>query len=121
MGLTVSHDCWDRGYSSFHNFRMALAECNNIDLMEMQGFVEEGKSWESEKDKGLAKFLYHSDCDGYFKWYECREIAESLEKSIQRIGYIVEVGCDEFYKNALRQWADGLMEAYYNYETVIFR
>jgi hypothetical protein len=41
--------------------------------------------WSAFRPNPLHKLLYHSDCDGYINWSDCRKIAKELKKILDRI------------------------------------
>lgn len=135
MGLDTSHDCWHGPYSSFMQFRRAIAVAVGIPLDFMDGFEEQTKSrvsdipvlsqqlpirWDSLKPDALHKLLNHSDCDGQIEVADLIPIAERLEA----VGpTLPDAGIDfpEFYRDRAAKFAKGLRNAWSLNEPVIFR
>jgi hypothetical protein len=104
MGLDTSHNAWHGAYSRFMRFRIAIAKTIGIDLMNMSGFIEEGKSWYEVEDP-LKFLLHHSDCDGELSVEECRAIAVRLREIAPKLA-----GEEDFEERAI-QFAKGCEEA----------
>jgi hypothetical protein len=79
MGLDTSHDCWHGPYSSFNEWRVAIAKTIGIDLKSMEGFGGE-IPWQSLPADNLHILLYHSDCDGSISAKDCGPLAARLEE-----------------------------------------
>jgi hypothetical protein len=80
MGLDTSHNAWHGPYSSFNEFRRAVARA--------AGFVPLDQLWRENKwddAEPLHKLLNHSDCDGEIKWEDCEGIAKRLEEIAPKI------------------------------------
>lgn len=76
MGLQCSHDAWSGSYSSFDNFRQAVATTCQLPWP---------IPWDSPIHPGLKLFLTHSDCEGRFEPEECKLVAEGLESILDNI------------------------------------
>lgn len=70
-------------YGGFMRFRERIAEHYGINLKEMEGFCENGKSWSDKLIGPMVLFLHHSDCDGEIASEKCGEIAAELMTVIE--------------------------------------
>lgn len=120
MGLDTSHGCWHGAYSAFMRWRIEIARCAGIELQEMAGFKDGGKSWEPYKDDVLTELLNHSDCDGELEWKVCGKLADRLEEIMKLLpekdfgGHIGDI------KEKTQTFIDGLREAFKSRENVDF-
>lgn len=103
MGLDTSHDAWHGPYSSFAEWRRAVAQAAGFPpLTEMRGFGG-SLAWEtSPGDKRLIPLLHHSDCDGEISPANCADIAEALS------GLVIE---NEWLREKTAQFIDGCHRA----------
>lgn len=141
---------WYGGYGSFNKWRCKLAELYGIpNLNYMEGFYDESQlyflnyvydgdppdymqiaidrlkglfplKWDSLKPNHIHKLLYHSDCDGIFRWSSCRRVADALEKLVPLLPD--EDDCTHIgnWKETTQKFIDGLRYAYNNKKDVIF-
>ena len=119
MGLDVSHDCWHGAYSAFMRWRREIARVVGIDLMSMEGFKENGTSWETLKPDVLHVLLTHSDCDGYIQWKQTKKLADRLTELLPLLegeggGHIGS------YREKTQEFIDGLLLAHEAHERVEF-
>lgn len=77
MGLFCSHGAWGSSYSSFHDFRVAIADAIGIELVKMS-FGRVMKWPPTEDQEPLVALLTHSDCDGFLTPRQCGGIARRL-------------------------------------------
>ena len=144
MGLDVSHDCWHGPYSAFHRWRVQLARVANYPPLDLiDGFRDEllakpEQPLISRKPflrDSLSLLLFHSDCDGGIRWWQCRPLALRL-LGLYRESYAVEApprpGCGcwvdpkparadyDGFRPALMRWIVGLLDAHTARETVTF-
>lgn len=83
MGLDTSHNAWHGPYSSFGDFRIALANQVGINLNEMQGFG--GKIPFDTINDDVKILLDHSDCDGEILPDDCTKLAVRLRGIMQTL------------------------------------
>ena len=81
MGLDFRGSEARWSYGGFNRFRKKLAEKIGINLDDMAGFVEAGKSW-AGIDDGIVPLLNHSDCDGELTPDECKQVAPRLRELV---------------------------------------
>ncbi len=99
MGLGFSHSTAHWSYIGFMHFRERLALHIGINLHEMAGFSDDGKSWSKIKSP-LKYLLNHSDCDGQISAKRCGKIWPELKNILLQwdpAHYDVEMGlllCD---------------------------
>jgi len=79
MGIDIGAAHWS--YTGFNRFRERLAEADQIFLNGMEGFVENGMTWEGIKSP-LVPLLFHSDCDGELTPKECQKVVPRLREII---------------------------------------
>ena len=53
-------------------------------------------AWNNGNDEDLDKLLFHSDCDGYLTYTECKKIYEKLQKMNVEVK---NKDMNEIYKN----------------------
>lgn len=85
MGLDTSHDCWHGPYSSFNDFRRAVAKVLGFDLDSMVGFGGL-QSWDDLPADALHPLLNHSDCEGQLTPQECAGIMKRLREIAPDLG-----------------------------------
>lgn len=86
MGLVVSHDCWDGSYSSFMEFRKALAQAAGLPELEtMAGFTSPGLSWAPFEQDALCVLLNHPDSWGEIAAEDCEILADRLDEVLQQM------------------------------------
>ena len=82
MGLGTTHGCWSGPYSSFGEWRWAVASAAGINLRVMQGYG--GKTaWDTADP--LTGLLYHSDCEGSLAVPLLTPLAARLEELLPKI------------------------------------
>ena len=135
MGLSVSHDCWEGSYSSFHRWRVKLADVVGIPLDLMEGYsqgnlldsavilqndprykhigdalinyLSRPVQWDILKPDILHVLLHHSDCDGYLP-------VEVLEPLADRLSELLPLldgdggGHIGSYRDKTKKFIDGL-------------
>ena len=69
-------------YGGFMEFRIRLAKEIGIDLKSMEGFIEDGNSWDDVEDD-IKLFLNHSDCDGELHCENCEKVWPRLKELIK--------------------------------------
>jgi len=80
-------------YSGFINFRKRIAKACGTDLLEMEGFKENGHPWEYPwigTLGDLIPFMNHSDCDGHLTAKQCRLAAVRLRQVIELLKCFVK-------------------------------
>jgi hypothetical protein len=131
MGLDTTHDAWHGAYSSFGNWRNALAEAAGYKLKKVtygSGFevdqpdidwsddvgsgAVEGE-WAEVPEDALLILLCHSDCDGVIHPREAAALADRLAIVIT---LLPEDNSDEDqwgygHRARTRQFIDGLRAA----------
>ena len=118
MGLDTSHDCWHGAYSSFMQWRKAIAKAAGYPaLKEMEGFGG-NIAWSTVKDSPLIELLNHSDCDGSIKWQHCKGIADALGSLLPELAQIDP--CDDWIYHKTVDFMDGLRRASSAKENVEF-
>lgn len=86
MGLDTTHDCWHGPYSSFGDFRRALAEAAGMPpLYEMAGYKNGFRAWDSIPPDVLHKLLNHSDCEDEIEANDCAPLADRMEELLPKI------------------------------------
>ena len=73
-------------YSGFMNFRKRIAASCGANLLEMEGFKENGRPWEYPwigTLGDLIPFMNHSDCDGHLTAKQCRRAAVRLRQVLE--------------------------------------
>ena len=86
MGLDTTHDCWHGPYSSFGDFRRALAKAAGMPpLDEMHGYKQGFRAWDSLRPDVLHKLLNHSDCDDEINTEDCAPLADRMEALLPNI------------------------------------
>jgi hypothetical protein len=94
MGLDTTHDCWHGPYSTFNDWRVAVARAAGIELLAMEGFTrlphlrggptvgdtDLGMSWSKYAHDPICILLNHSDCDGTIVADDCVRLADRLEE-----------------------------------------
>ena len=111
MGLETTHNCWHGPYSSFNQFRCAIALADGFNLEEMEGY-DGGRKWESLPPNKIHLLLDHSDCEGRLDWKQCGHIAESFIELYPRL--------DPRWQVEARQFVKGLRLARKQKKSVIF-
>lgn len=106
MGLRVTHDCWDGGYSAFMLFRKQL--CRTAYGEPYEDVLRERSIPE---DDALKTLLTHSDCDGEIAHKDCKPLAERLLELAPKMGA---------FEAETRQFAFGLACAHEAGENVEF-
>ena len=81
MGLVTTHGAFEGSYSSFNQWRRAVAAAAGIDLSSLRGYGGR-EDWPEEKDEPLVAILSHSDCDGSLLWKSLIRLAARLESLI---------------------------------------
>lgn len=119
MGLDTSHGAWSGPYSSFAEWRGAVAEAAGFPpLDDMRGF---GGSipWSDPRitDQGLVLLLNHSDCDGEISPSDCARIADSLERLLGEF----RGEESEYYRDRTREFIEGCRAAARANQHLIFR
>lgn len=84
MGLDIDCSCgyhhvWHGGYSTFRQYRRAVAKARGFDYEAMLADVNDEalRCWQG--DRLLHTFLQHSDCDGQWTPDECRMLLPLLQ------------------------------------------
>lgn len=147
MGLNTTHNAWNGGYGSFHNWRTWLAEQYDIPLDLMQGFYLEDRNpfqlleykfpkgdeiemsalrrikksfplkWNAFRPNPLHELFYHSDCDGYINWRSCGKIAKELKKLLSEL---VADESNSFHIDRTKDFMEGCELAFKNKEKLEF-
>jgi len=141
MGLYISHDAWQGGYSSFHLWRKCVAASYHIPLELMEGFwskdspaerllVDLGDklggryfkekyypllplSWEMVKaPEEIQELLYHSDCDGEIEPEIAGKIAVRLKEILPKIKSKYPRWNDAEVKDLTKRFIEGAEEAH---------
>jgi hypothetical protein len=118
MGLDTTHDCWHGPYSSFGDWRKALAEAAGLPpLDDMEGFGGD-ILWTILKDRPLYLLINHSDCEGTLKASDCAAIADDLETLLPKLS---DSGHYGGHKKDAERFIAGLRKAAAAGEDVEFR
>jgi hypothetical protein len=126
MGLDTSHNCWHGPYSSFNEFRRALAACIGIDLSEYMGYGNESATKDlSSIEHGIMPLLNHSDCEGELSVEESRSISEGLSPILNSLSQYSTEEIDRKYKawrfkERIEKFRDGCLLAIENNEVIDF-
>lgn len=119
MGLDFSHREAHWSYGGFMSFRIRLASEIGIDLLQMDGFKQDGNggyikglSWKNIKDP-VKLLLNHSDCDGELTTEQCRLIAPRLRE-------LVKGWPDDYDKMMALELSLGMEEAALKGEPLVF-
>lgn len=126
MGLDTSHNCWHGPYSSFNEFRLALAKCIGIDIEEYRGYGNPSATKDLKSiDHGIRPLLDHSDCDGELSPEEAKMIADGLQDILNRIEKDSPDEIDRKYGvwkfiNRIEKFRDGCILAWENNEIIDF-
>ena len=120
MGLDTSHNCYHGPYSSFTDFRYALADQIDIDLDDYIGY----RGYRPTKyldtiEHDIMPLLNHSDCDGILTVEECKRIANGLTNILDNFNEDINYSINNF-KDKIIQFRDGCLEAIQNNEEVEF-
>ncbi len=135
MGLTITFDCFQGSYHTFHFWRTYLAAQIGLPYNLMEGFYSEDEEWSVESlpknmtldtkkailerlpldwmifdDDLLHIILNHSDCDGIIRIDECIALKARLEEILPA----VDIADDEERENFIRittQFIKGLGNA----------
>lgn len=113
MGLRFSHGDAQWSYHGFGNFRKRLANEIGIDLMRMDGFMDNGIPWDKIIDP-IVPLLNHSDCEGYLSAEECASVAPRLRE-------LVSAWDEDHDKNRALDLANGMDEAAREKESLLFK
>jgi len=84
MGIDFSHCDAHWAYPEFMQFRSRLAKEIGVEIMEMEGFIENGRRWRSLPPDPIIGLLFHSDCDGELSPEECERIAPRLRELVSK-------------------------------------
>lgn len=110
MGLNTTHDCWNGPYSSFNQWRCALAVAAGVPLMKvpLSGTSKEIDMPDTaQMPRGvLREFFEHSDCDGSIAWRDCELLADELERLLPKMPDL-----PHRWRSRTAQFIDGLREA----------
>lgn len=109
MGLDTTHDCWHGAYSSFNEFRRAIARAVGFDLMTMVGFGGD-TNWDALGDDPIAILLNHSDCDGSIAAKDCARLADRMEQLLPALEAMPRRPVRDFADDA-RVFITGLLDA----------
>ena len=114
MGLDITCKCGiidfrAGSYSSFHNFREALAKAVGINLMDMAGFSGT-KSWTG--DEPFYELLNHSDCDGVLLVSQCEELLKDFDTFT--CAWSKEDVGDSYYLEKFELWEKAIKHAVEN-------
>ena len=120
MGLDTSHNCWHGPYSSFNNFRKALASQIDIDLNDYAGYGEKGIKNLESIPHDIMPLLNHSDCDGELSPDECAKIAKGIDSILASFDEAKAVKYPYNFKEKALQFRNGCLDAFSKNETVDF-
>jgi len=118
MGLDTSHNCWHVPYSSFNDFRNALAKQIDIDLNDYIGYGDKGTKDLESITHDIMPLLNHSDCDGELSPDECRQIAKGLDDILTNFKETDKQPYN--FKDDIIQFRNGCQNAAAKNETVDF-
>lgn len=120
MGLNVTHNCWSGPYSSFNEFRYALATQIGIDLNDYIGYGSSNATKElTSIDNDLMALFNHSDCEGELSVNDSIAIVKGLQS--------VLINLNERslpypnFKNDIIKFRDGCLRAFLKNEIIKFR
>jgi hypothetical protein len=114
MGLDTTHGAFNGAYSSFYRFRDELSKLvNELSTGAYSGY---GGSipFARIEDDGIRRLLDQSDCDGEISPEDCKLIADSLDKFLDKMDPE-----SELYSRSL-QFRDGCLLAHSKGETLEF-
>lgn len=112
MGLDTTHDAWHGPYSSFHHWRIAVAQAAGLSIYE-KPLKSEGKHpmWVMpDEDDILFVLLTHSDCEGEIAVEDCAPLADRLEGLLPAIiaDEAKEYGYPDYYTTSTQAFIKGL-------------
>lgn len=124
MGLDTTHNCWHGAYSSFSQWRNALAVAAGYKLEKVsywEGHETEVPAiqrpdgaghltgdWDDIPEDPVMIILAHSDCDGRIKAEHCSALADALEKLLPKMS---DEGFHCTDRDRTQQFIDGLRVA----------
>tara|TARA_R110000772_G_scaffold6250_5_gene21941 strand:- start:2067 stop:2417 length:351 start_codon:yes stop_codon:yes gene_type:complete len=115
MGLDTSHNCWHGPYSSFGRFRDVLAKEIGINLKDYFGYGGDNPTKHLEDiDHDIMPLLNHSDCDGELSVEDSKRIVKGLESILETYTE------DDYFRDKMIQFRDGLLDAISSNEVVDF-
>jgi hypothetical protein len=136
MGLDISHDAYHMSYSTFSNWRNALATAAGYELVKFNngGFEHEiadavlyndftsanyeGTWSRSEKPEDpLMYLLVHSDCDGYLEPDDVEFLIPRLEQLIDKLPKDMDYA---HWRQITTQFIDGAQRAVDAHERLEF-
>lgn len=122
MGLDTDYDCWHGAYSSFYQWRMAVAEAADLPMEQSdkdgpfgdrwmvpalwhQGFDSANYlgHWDELPEDPLTVLIVHSDCDGIIPAAATASLADRLEALVPLM--------DEWMGSRTTQFVEGLSAA----------
>jgi hypothetical protein len=117
MGLTISHGCFEGPYSTFNDFRYALAEQIGISLDDYAGYRGAGVKDLSAISHDIMPLLNHSDCDGELSVEESKRVAAGL------LSIMVNMKGEppNIISRYIHEFREGLLHAIERNEVVEFR
>ena len=120
MGLDTSHNCWHGPYSSFNDFRKALANQIGINLDDYIGYGDKGTKDLESIPHDIMPLLNHSDCDGELSPDECTRIAKGLDDVLSNFKDDAVSKYPYNFKDDIVQFRNGCIDAASKNETVYF-
>ncbi len=119
MGLDTTHNCWHGPYSSFNNFRYALAKRIGINLNDYIGYKDAGTKDLASIEHDLMPLFNHSDCDGELN-NDQRRIIIGLNDVLDRWDLPDTMESKDF-KADIIQFRDGCLDAFAANEIIYFQ
>jgi hypothetical protein len=117
VGLDIYCKCGETSfragsYNGFHEWRVALASLNGMDLTEMEGFGGD-KRW--TRKEPFYELLSHCDCEGDLTEEECRELMKDFKderKPLRGLSKILKTQSDrDWFKSHWNEWKDAITHA----------
>lgn len=127
MGLDTTHNCWHGPYTSFHDWRCAVAKAAGIPDLEQyhrdhRTDSEEhlyGLYWNMPKGGPLAILLRHADNEGYILAHHCEPLADALTELLPNLDG-PDSGDDWSMYQLTERFIEGLRDAAENGQNVEF-
>jgi len=119
MGLDTTHNCWHGPYSSFKDFRNALAAQIGIDLNDYIGYGSPDATKDlTSIDHDLMPLFNHSDCDGILTVEESKRIVKGLNSVLKNFND--QLDAPYYFKEYIEQFRDGCLDAISKNEIIEF-
>ncbi len=119
--LILMEGFYDKDHDPFQLLEYKYPNGDELDMWQLREVKKQLPiKWASLKPTPLFHLLYHSDCDGYLTYGQCKGIANELEKLLPLLPKEDQCGHIGNWRNKTQTFIDGCRLAYSKKEKLKF-